>query len=319
MNTLISVLIPVYNVERYLVECLDSVISQSYSNLEIIIVDDGSSDNTPLICDEYAKKDGRIKVIHKNNEGQSVARNLLIDIANGEYLIFVDSDDIVTPNYIENLYFLITKYHCKISVSVLETFQDGQRPHPLKHKYREKLLTPLEAVEWMNYQEKFDTWPVCKLYHRSIFDSGLRYPVGLIFEDFAITYLLLLESDMVAYNNQVDYYYRFRDDSTEGKSFSEKKMDGALNVLKSMECNRNLLQPIINSYKCRMVSFAYHMLLKMPQSYEKCYVFEDLIKKYRKDVLFDPKSRKKARLACLISFFGFNTVKKVFSLVDRRK
>lgn len=319
MGDLVSILIPVFNVERYICECLNSIISQTYKNIEICIVDDGSTDMTGKICDDYADKDTRIKVIHKINEGQAIARNELISKANGEYLIFVDSDDVVSETYVETLYNLVKKYNCKIAVSVLKTFKDGTTPIPVKITYEDCVLTPLNAVEWMNYQEKFDTWPVCKLYHRSIFDSGLRYPEGLIFEDFAITYLLLLESDKVAYCNQVDYYYRFRNDSTEGEIFSSKKMEGALNVIHSMEEHKYLLQPIIKSYMCRMVSFAYHLLFKMPNDYEKRYVFENIIKQYRIKVLFDSNARKKTRIACFLSLFGFNTVKFVFGFVDRRR
>ncbi len=318
-DELISLLIPVYNVSNYLSNCLDSVIRQTYSNIEIIIVDDGSNDGSEVICDNYQQKDNRIIVYHQDNMGQSSARNYCIHKAKGDYYVFVDSDDIIAPTYVETLHTLVKKYNCKIAVSVLDTFKDGTPPHPVSRSYRESLLTPLKAVEWMNYQEKFDTWPVCKMYHRSIFDTGLRYPQGLIFEDFAITYLLLLKSDSVAYCNKVDYYYRLRDDSTEGEPFSEKKMEGALNVLRSMEENKDLLMPIIKSYKCRMVSFAYHMLLKMPENYDKRYVFEELIKKYRRTVLFDHKARKKARIACLVSYSGFSVVKLLFRIVDRRQ
>lgn len=316
---LISVLVPVYNVEKYLIECLDSIRNQTYKNLEVLIVDDGSTDSTGRICDEYAEQDDRIRVIHKRNEGQAIARNMLIEEAKGEYFVFVDSDDIVAPVYVENLYRIIKKYQCKISVSVLETFKDGTHPVVSQNPYEECLLTPLEAVEWMNYQEKFDTWPVCKLYHRSIFDTGLRYPQGMIFEDLALTYQLLLKSDMVAYCNQIDYYYRFRSDSTEGSVFSEKKMEGVMNAVKSMEDHKTELLPIIKSYKCRMISLSYHMLLKMPEDYYKRYVFENMIRDYRREVLFDSKARKKARLACLASYLGFGTVKCLFSVVDRRK
>lgn len=319
MEDLISVLIPVYNVETYLPTCLDSVIAQTYKHIEILIVDDGSTDGTGKICDRYAQGDIRIRAIHKKNEGQSVARNLLIKEAKGEYICFVDGDDVVMPTYIETLHTLVAKYKCKIAVSVLRTFRDGSRPSIVKPRYQEVLLSPLHAVEWMNYQEKFDTWPVCKLYHRSIFDSGLRYPEGQIFEDFAITYLLLMESDSVAYCNQVNYFYRLRKDSTEGEAFSEKKMSAALSVLHSLEEHKHSLMPIIKSYKCRIVSFAYHCLLKMPKDYGRRDVFEKIIKDYRFTVLFDKRARKKTRLACFASLFGFQTVEFLFSFVDKRK
>ena len=111
MNELISVVIPVFKVEKYLTRCLKSVINQTYQNLEIIIVDDGSPDNCPQICDEYKKKDKRIKVIHKINEGLSAARNDGIKIASGNYITFIDSDDFISKFFIEELYSNIKKKH----------------------------------------------------------------------------------------------------------------------------------------------------------------------------------------------------------------
>ena len=102
-NELISVLVPLYNVAPYLSTCIDSIINQTYSNLEILLVDDGSTDESGSICDSYAAKDKRIRVIHKKNEGQAVARNLCIEKASGEYLLFVDSDDFITPVHVETL------------------------------------------------------------------------------------------------------------------------------------------------------------------------------------------------------------------------
>lgn len=110
MEPLISIIIPIYNVEKYLRRCVDSILCQSYHNLEIWLVDDGSPDGCPAICDEYAGKDKRVKVIHKKNGGLSDARNVAIDVATGEYICFVDSDDYVASTYVETLYALIDKY-----------------------------------------------------------------------------------------------------------------------------------------------------------------------------------------------------------------
>ena len=112
----ISVILPVYNVEKYLRKCLDSVINQTYKNLEIILVNDGSTDNSGKICEEYALNDKRIKVIHKENGGISSARNAAIDIAKGQYITFIDSDDDVELDYIGYLYDILKKFNCKMSV-----------------------------------------------------------------------------------------------------------------------------------------------------------------------------------------------------------
>ena len=109
MEKLISVVLPVYNVERYIIKCMNSVLSQTYKNIEIILVDDGSQDRCPEICERYAKKDKRVKVIHKENGGLSDARNAGIKVANGEYITFIDSDDYVDNDYVEFLYNTIEK------------------------------------------------------------------------------------------------------------------------------------------------------------------------------------------------------------------
>ena len=120
MNKLISIIIPVYKVEEYLEKCVDSVIKQTYDNLEIILVDDGSPDNCGKICDQYSKKDKRVKVIHKENGGLSDARNAGIDISRGEYISFIDSDDYVEIDYIETLYNSIIKSKISIILSHIE-------------------------------------------------------------------------------------------------------------------------------------------------------------------------------------------------------
>ena len=114
MNELISVIVPIYNVEKYLERCLDSIIKQTYKNLDIILVDDGSIDNSTKICDEYVKKDSRIKVIHKENGGLSDARNVGIDNSDGKYICFIDSDDYIELDMIENLYDGIVKNNANI-------------------------------------------------------------------------------------------------------------------------------------------------------------------------------------------------------------
>ena len=116
MEELISVVVPVYNVEKYIDKCINSIINQTYKNLEIILVDDGSPDNCGNICDEYAKKDNRIIVIHKENGGLSDARNTGIEVSKGKYITFIDSDDYISDNYVSFLYNLIIEYKADISI-----------------------------------------------------------------------------------------------------------------------------------------------------------------------------------------------------------
>ena len=316
MKPLISIIVPVYNVEMYLAKCVDSILAQTYTNLEIFLVNDGSFDCCGKLCDEYAKEDKRIKVIHKKNGGLSDARNVAIDVATGEFITFIDSDDYVTDDYIMTLYSLIEKYECKVSIALYNTFVEGSKPKVVNRVYREDCQTNIKAIEEMFYQEKYDTASWAKLYHSSLFATGIRYPK--VYEDLATTYLLIFQSDKVAFCNRRIYNYLLRRDSIEGSSFSSKKMDSALKVCELMESHLDILGKVMQAYQCRMMSFFFHLLLKMPDGYEHRNMLYKRIKAIRWSVLCNSRARKKARVASLLSYFGLGVVKGVFHLIDRR-
>ena len=318
MKLLISIIVPVYNVETYLAKCVDSILAQTYTNLEIFLVNDGSSDCCGKLCDEYAKEDKRIKVIHKKNGGLSDARNVAIDVTTGEFITFIDSDDYVTDDYIMTLYSLIEKYECKVSIALYNTFVEGSKPKVVNRVYREDCQTNIKAIEEMFYQEKYDTASWAKLYHSSLFATGIRYPKGIVYEDLATTYLLIFQSDKVAFCNRRIYNYLLRRDSIEGSSFSSKKMDSALKVCELMESHLDILGKVMQAYQCRMMSFFFHLLLKMPDGYEQRNMLYKRIKAIRWSVLCNSRARKKARVASLLSYFGLGVVKGVFHLIDRR-
>ena len=318
MKPLISIIVPVYNVETYLAKCVDSILAQTYTNLEIFLVNDGSSDCCGKLCDEYAKEDKRIKVIHKKNGGLSDARNVAIDVTTGEFITFIDSDDYVTDDYIMTLYSLIEKYECKVSIALYNTFVEGSKPKVVNRVYREDCQTNIKAIEEMFYQEKYDTASWAKIYHSSLFATGIRYPKGIVYEDLATTYLLIFQSDKVAFCNRRIYNYLLRRDSIEGSSFSSKKMDSALKVCELMESHLDILGKVMQAYQCRMMSFFFHLLLKMPDGYEQRNMLYKRIKAIRWSVLCNSRARKKARVASLLSYFGLGVVKGVFHLIDRR-
>lgn len=304
--------------ETYLAKCVDSILAQTYTNLEIFLVNDGSSDCCGKLCDEYAKEDKRIKVIHKKNGGLSDARNVAIDVTTGEFITFIDSDDYVTDDYIMTLYSLIEKYECKVSIALYNTFVEGSKPKVVNRVYREDCQTNIKAIEEMFYQEKYDTASWAKLYHSSLFATGIRYPKGIVYEDLATTYLLIFQSDKVAFCNRRIYNYLLRRDSIEGSSFSSKKMDSALKVCELMESHLDILGKVMQAYQCRMMSFFFHLLLKMPDGYEQRNMLYKRIKAIRWSVLCNSRARKKARVASLLSYFGLGVVKGVFHLIDRR-
>ena len=315
---LISVIVPCYNVENYLKKCVDSILNQTYKNLEIWLVDDGSPDNCGQICDEYSKIDDRIKVIHKENGGLSDARNVAIDQATGEWITFIDSDDYVSVEYVETLYNLVEKYDCEVSVACFSTFCEGQEPQVASCVYEDEKMEPLYAVEQMFYQNKFDTSAWAKLYHRRLFEKGIRYPKGLLYEDLPTTYLLMLESKGVAFTNKVLYYYLLRASSIEG-AYSPKKIESGLAVTALMDSHYDLLKPLEKAYRCRKLCLFYHLIIPTPKKAAGRDVMADFIKKNRWKVLIDRRARKKARFAALFSYCGFDFVKFVFSIISNRR
>ena len=187
-NPLISVIVPVYNVEKYLKKCIQSIINQTYKNLEIILVDDGSSDNSGKICDEFAQKDNRIKVIHKTNGGLSDARNAGLDVMSGEWVSFVDSDDFVSPYYIENLHYLVNKYDVDMAItSFVRFFNENTKLSSNKISNQEVLIhNPDEAIKNMLYGKYYSVSACFKIYKKDLFYNN-RFTKGKIYEDFELT------------------------------------------------------------------------------------------------------------------------------------
>ena len=225
-TSLISVIVPVYRVEKYLERCVKSILSQTYKNLEVILVDDGSPDQCPAICDACAEKDARVKVIHQENKGLSGARNAGIDAASGEYLAFVDSDDYVSPHFIEELYQLLQDTGCAIGqcrfsyVKGDGLVEEGDSAFCI---YRgESLMEQLYGPE-----EKATCFVVAwnKLYRADLFkETGIRYPEGRIHEDEATTYRLFHEAKKLAFLDRALYGYYTENGGSITSVFSAKRL-----------------------------------------------------------------------------------------------
>lgn len=223
---IISVIIPVYNSKNYLECCLESVINQTFKNLEIIIVNDGSSDGSKEICELYAKKDSRIKLINQENQGVSAARNKGLDIAQGEYIGFVDSDDFVKQDMYEKLYKLITDNKADIAVCAVEEINTHGKKKSSSTDSNSKtfLFDTKEAVECILSGKFLTMYSVNKLYRRELF-KDIRYKIGVIYEDTILSTQIFAKSKKVVYNSQVLYYYVRNPDSITLQKFSPKDMD----------------------------------------------------------------------------------------------
>jgi len=211
-ENLISVIIPVYNMERYLEKCLDSIIGQSYQNLEIILVDDASEDNSGKICDRYAAKDGRIKVIHRaKNGGVSAARNAGLDIAIGDYLGFADSDDWLEKDMYQFLLDNLLQVNADISIcGFFRNFNDFKVPNDKLYRYR--VLRREDALALLLQDRIIQNFYWCKLYKRDLFD-GIRMPEGKIFEDIFAQHLIFEKAQKVVLHNIPKYNYLQRNKS----------------------------------------------------------------------------------------------------------
>ncbi len=213
MEDLVSVVIPIYNVEEYLKKCIDSVLNQTYTNLQIILVDDGSPDSCGQICDEYAMSDGRIQVIHKENGGLSDARNCGIEIATGKYITFIDSDDCIHARYIEILVSLAKEKLAEIVVGDFQLFQDnGQCQDKVlseKDIQNAQILSSKHLYDnnFINSESVRLTVAWGKIYERKLWE-GIQYPVGKIHEDTFTTYKLMERARRVVYFKEPLYYWR---------------------------------------------------------------------------------------------------------------
>jgi len=219
---LISVIVPVYKVEQYLPKCVDSILRQSYSNLEVILVDDGSPDNCGAICDAYKEKDPRVKVIHKENGGLSSARNAAMEIAQGEYFGFVDSDDWIEPEMYQTLHAGIQKYGAKMAYGGRYDVDGttGEKTPGLCPQ-KEECITGMEMLGRVFLWDHCDSAAWDKLYHRSLFED-IRYPQGYNSEDVAIFYKLMERTDKVAMCNKPLYNYLHRPNSITTAKLSDK-------------------------------------------------------------------------------------------------
>ena len=303
---LISVIVPCYNVEEYLPKCIESILSQTYRNLELFLVDDGSPDRSGEICDEYAVRDKRIKVIHKENGGLSDARNAALDVMTGEYVTFVDSDDYVAPDYVELLYKLIAENDVRLSVTGFRTFAENTSPEIGNYPVTERVLGTVEALTEMFYQRAFDTSAWAKMYHRSLFSDGIRYPKGWLYEDLSVTYRLMMKCDRIAFGDYRSYFYLLRDTSIEGAPFKPPKYESCVKIIRELEADKaKMPRQVQRALDCRIVSFAFHILSEVPQEEKEMRRrLAAIIKHRRIQVLLDGKARKKARMACLLSMGG---------------
>ena len=322
MSELISVIIPVYNVEEYLEKCIDSIINQTYKNLEIILVDDGSTDNSGKLCDLLAKKDSRIVVYHKENGGLSSARNFGIDKANGEFIGFIDSDDYIDNDMYETLHNLIKKDKSDVSMCGLYNIYANRKDSQVK-EVKKYLMNAEEAIQMVLDSKITSVTAVNKLYRKEIFND-LRYDLGKTSEDAFIIVRLLDKCNLISVTNERKYYYYHRANSITKKPFSEKSRD----VLDAYNLNYSIVEekyPKIISSAKRRVLWAYFYVLDLlcvsedRDKYDE--LANELIYKLKKDTWFilnSPHFTLKRKILFISLFIGEKLYKKIILKLKNR-
>lgn len=307
MGEKISVIVPVYNVEQYLERCVDSIISQTYTNLEIILVNDGSTDNSGKLCDELAKKDERIRVIHKENGGLSDARNRGIDEAESDLVGFIDSDDYIDSDMYEVLLKNLNNTDADLSMCALYDVYNNTPEAQVTNKETWKLSSE-QAIKMVMEAKILSVTAVNKLYRKSLF-TDLKFEVGKIAEDAFIMIKLLDKCEKIVATNEKKYYYVHRENSITTQKFSTK----FLNVIEAYEQNSNIIlekYPKLKDVAQTRMNWAYFYVLDrllLDDNYNDKELENKLIsylKNYRKDILNDPlftKGRKIGFIALLLS------------------
>lgn len=302
---MISIVVPVYNVEAYLADCLDSLLAQSYTDFEIVLVNDGATDSSPAICQDYAARDGRIRLIHQANGGLSAARNTGIEHARGEYLLFVDSDDLLPDGALEMLHSVAVEQNADfVAGTFLRLFEDGRiRPA--------RLRDPIHGVEVYTGFDKMDNYirvpkqsnsVAGKLFARDLF-AQIRFPVGKLFEDIYVTYQLVHNARRIALCEKPSYIYRRRGDSIMLRPCSRRDFDAVEGRLAEENFVLAHYPTLAHHTHVRVFSTVFALIVRSAAGglgdRELDRRMQKLVRKYLKNYLKCRASRKKKLVAVL--------------------
>ena len=283
MTPLISVIVPIYKVDAYLDRCIESIVNQTYHNLEIILVDDGSPDNSPQMCDEWALRDNRIKVIHKENGGLSDARNAGMRVAKGDYFSFIDSDDYVSQDFFETLLSVMKEEKSDIVECSVVKFYNDEKIDDYSDNLEIKTFDTVSALSGLIGENPFHQHVWNKLYKSDLVRDTF-YPVGKLNEDEFWTYQIFGKAKRVSKINKTMYYYFQRSSSIMGESYNIRRLDALeAKVIRQRYIEKNypslLLQAKLDLYGSCIFSYQYVLKYIRGKDKNKASV---IIRNYRK-------------------------------------
>jgi len=313
-NEKISVIVPVYNVEKYLERCIESILNQTYKNIEIIIVDDGSVDNSSYICEKYKKVDNRVKVFHKNNEGVSSARNLGLKQSTGKYILFVDSDDYLDINMIQKLYYNITKHNVDISICEYYLVEENKSIVQKKNSIFNQILNKEQFYDFILKDNAFGGYLFNKLIKRELFynhNNMLLFNENIhICEDLTFLCEICQNINKVYYTTETLYYYVQRSDSALSSIYSKKQLSNFYAFKEVMSIYKKNNIPIDKNYEFKFLKFCFDALflfryLKVDNKTLKKSIKKskkEYYKKLKKECIFDCKTNIKMFLSYHLTY-----------------
>ncbi|SFC85816.1 glycosyltransferase family 2 protein [Clostridium uliginosum] len=313
---LISIIMPIYKAETYLIKSINSILNQTLKNFELILIDDGSPDNSGKMCDEFAKKDNRIKVIRKENGGASTARNAGLDIAKGQYIAFVDSDDWIEPNMYESLFNLAENSNADIAQC---NYLKAEDENVKIINQENEIITYFDNIESLHnlYNDMYVSTVVLwnKIYKKFLFDK-IRFPLIKIFEDEAIMYKLLFSSNKLIFTNKKLYYYRNTPDSIMNAKFDKKRLcvldvfDEKVDFMSKLN-NESLYAKTLKWYLWSIIDLYFGCIKNFPDDYETI----SLIKNKATKVYSQYIKSSKHEFKWIVLFSLFKTNPKIYKFV----
>ena len=317
---LISIIIPAYNVEKYIEKCVESVLNQTFADFELILVDDGATDNTPLICDRLGLLDERVLVSHKNNGGLSDARNFGLRLATGDFVTFIDSDDYVATNYLEVLIQPLLK-NKEVSISMVSTQELLENNQPMQFStFPVKIVSQEVAIQKMLMRDGFSHCGVGKMYRKELWE-GFGFPIGRLYEDYLTTYYVFSKAKKVAICERGLYYYIQRSGSIMHYDCSERTLtilDVADEVTEYLfdtwpGLKDEALDLQVASYlKCyqQILNFGFD---KFPEQQQR---IRKMVRHNTWEVLKSKKINKKQKIKLLLTYMGRYIFSKIYNLSD---
>lgn len=312
---MISIIVPVYNVEKYLEECLESIQHQTYTDIEVILVNDGSTDGSKEICERYCEQDSRFHLINQANQGQSVARNNGVTASTGEFITFVDSDDVVSAKYLENLYDYMTEVidliECEYRVTrtVFDTLKELDNPQIVFEGNSEEAV-----IKCCNYGLSYS--PVCRLYRRKLLED-FPFITGIIYEDVYHGVGILKFIRKMVKIDYVGYYYREYSGSTMRREFSKKNLDifTASDKLVELFASDEKLLPYIGKFLVQIITTHHKDFIQKGNSYQKLY--EEKLREYIKLVEKSPEVARSSKMIRMYQLAPRLYLRYTFPIVNR--